>query len=55
MLDLRRIVYGAVVVAQWVGHLLPTPEVGGLNPDIGPFFYNQLFRKVKNEEKESGK
>ena len=40
--------YWAVVMAQLVERLLPTPEVCGLNPAIGkllcgPFVYYQRF------------
>ena len=45
-----------MVVTQLVKRSLPTPEVQGLNPVIGKFFYRtfvcQLYRKYKNKDKE---
>ena len=49
----------AVVVAQLAEQLLLTPEIRGLNPDIGYENFQMcicqlLFRKDKNKEKEVG-
>ena len=49
----------AVVVAQLVEWLLPTPEVHSLNLVIGKLLYGTfayclLFRKDENKEKEVG-
>ena len=44
----------AVVVAQLVKRLLPTPEIRGSNPNIGKFYLPivNLNRKDENKEKE---
>ena len=46
----------AVVVAQLVEWLSPTPEISGSNPNIGKFYQPivHLIRKDKNKEKEAG-
>ena len=50
---------GAVVVAQLAERSLPTPEIRGLNTDIGNELFRMyicqlLSRKDKNKEKEAG-
>ena len=50
---------GAMVVAQLAEQLLPTPEIRGLNPDIGnqtfrTYVWQLLSRKDVNKEKEAG-
>ena len=44
-----------MVVAQLVERSLPTPEIPGLNPNIGKFYLPivHLNRKYKNKEKEA--
>ena len=45
----------AVVVAQLVEPSLPTPEIRGLNPEIGKLLStNYTIEKAKNKEKEAG-
>ena len=46
----------AVVVAQLVKRLLPTPEIRGSNPNIGKFYLPivNLNRKDENKEKVAG-
>ena len=41
----------AVVVAQLVGQLLPTTEIGSFNPVIGKFY--NICTKVKNFSKKT--
>ena len=50
---------GAVIVAQLAERSLPTPEIRGLNTDIGNELFRMyicqlLSRKDKNKEKEAG-
>ena len=42
----------AVVVAQLVERSLPTPEIRGLNPNIGKVASTNCFGIAKNENKE---
>ena len=46
----------AVVVAQLVEQSLPTPEIHGLNPNIGKFYITMglIIGKDENKEKEAG-
>ena len=46
----------AMVVAQLVKRLLPTPEIRGSNPNIGKFYLPivNLNRKDENKEKVAG-